>query len=228
MRKIIQEYFNIMGYTIIGITFGLCFFLLFLNFYHYKDVNSKYIKQDSDFELENQMKNTLLSILDNSELDINNYKGQEDSYSMLSVSSRLSTCVKVIDSEGFHKIIQKKEITMKDLYEMQQYYQTNISNDCLIKQIYELSTDTNNRINISSLSLIKPFIEDNTSFLIKTTDYIQKVLKNNSSYSFSSTSSKNDIYDSVKDSYYELLNDYRMAIDYIYDISVWFKGVKQS
>lgn len=228
MKKIILEYLNMIGYTILGITFGLCFFLIFINFYHYKEVNSTYVKQENDFAVEQELKNKLSLVAENAKIDVNTYRGMEDVYSVSSISSRLTSCVERINSEDFDKIINDKEITMKDLYTMQQFYQINISNECLIKQIYELSEPSNTRITISSLPLLRPFIENHTNTLMKNTDYIQKVLKNNSSYSFTSTSSKNDIYDVVKDSYYEILNNYKMAVDYIYDISVWFKGVTQS
>ena len=228
MRKIFLEYLNMIGYTILGITFGLCFFLIFINFYHFKEVNNRYIKQESDFQAEKEIKDKLFSIEENTKIDVNTYRGAEDVYSISSISSRLTSCVERINSEGFDNIIEKKEITMKDLYKMQQFYQTSISNECLIKQIYELSEPTNTRIHISTLPLIRPFMENHTNTLMKNTDYIQKILKGNSSYSFTSTSSKNDIYDKVKDTYYEILNNYKMAVDYIYDISVWFKGVIQS
>lgn len=228
MKKIILEYLNMIGYTILGITFGLCFFLIFINFYHYKEVNSSYIKQESDFQAEKELKDKLSLVAENAKIDVNTYRGAEDVYSISSISSRLTSCVERINSEDFDKIINDKEISMKDLYTMQQFYQTSISNECLIKQIYELSEPTNTRIQISSLPLIRPFMENHTNILMKNTDYIQKILKSNSSYSFTSNSSKNDIYDEVKDSYYELLNNYKMAVDYIYDISVWFKGVIQS
>lgn len=225
MKRIIIEYFEIIGYTVLGITFGLCFFLIFINFYHYQDVNHEYVKQNTDFEVENELKNKLMQIKNNSIVDVNTYHGKEDTYSIMSVSTRLNTCVDRINNEEFDKLIAKKNISMKDLYEIQQFYQTNISNDCLIKQIYELSDSSNSRINLSTLPLISPFIKDNTNILIKKTDYIQKILKSNSNYSFTSEASRVDIYDSVKDSYYELLNDYKAAIDYLYNISVWFQGV---
>ena len=41
MKKILFEYINIFAYVIVGLVFGFSFFLLFLNFYHYKEVNTK-------------------------------------------------------------------------------------------------------------------------------------------------------------------------------------------
>ena len=227
MKKLLIEYFNMIGFAITGIVFGISFFLILINCYHYKDVNSTYIKQDSDYKINNEMKNKLEKINQNiSIFDPNTYHGNEDIYSMSSIKSRLQMCVTKINTEEFNRILEQKEINIKDIYDMQQFYQISISNECLVKQIYEISNNTeNSKIKISSLNQISPFLEDNIEELITSTDYLQKVIKNNSSYSFSSNSSKIDIYDQTKDSYYSLLNNYSSAIDYIYDLSVWYKGV---
>lgn len=227
MKKLFIEYFNIIGFAITGIIFGFSFFLIFINFYHYKDVNSTYIKQDSDNKINQEMKNKLEKINQNiSSFDPNTYQGTNDVYSLASIKSRLQMCVTKINTEEFDSILNKKEINIKDIYDMQQFYQIIISNECLVKQLYEITNTTeNSKIKINSLNDIAPFLEDNIEELIKSTDYLQKVIKNNSSYSFSSNSSKMDLYDQTKDSYYALLNQYSSSIDYIYDISVWYKGV---
>ena len=227
MKKLFIEYFNIIGFSITGIVFGFSFFLLFINFYHYKDVNNTYIKQDSDYKINNEIKTKIKKINQNiSTFDPNTYKGNEDVYSLASIKSRLQVCSTKINSEELNKLLDKKEINIKDVYDMQQFYQIVISNECLVKQLYEVANTTDNsKIKVSSLNIISPFLEDNIDELIKSTDYLQKVIKNNSSYSFTSNSSKIDLYDQTKDSYYALLNQYAAAIDYIYDISVWYKGV---
>ena len=73
--------------------------------------------------------------------------------------------------------------------------------------------------------IFKPIFEDNINNLIYSTDYVQKVIKNNSSYYFNSDSSKIGIFNQTVDTYYYLLNNYNSAIDFIYDISVWYKGI---
>ena len=34
-----------------------------------------------------------------------------------------------------------------------------------------------------------------------------------------------DIYNQVRDSYYSIVNDYVDVIDFIYDLSVWYKNI---
>lgn len=225
MKKLMIEYINIIAYTITGLVFGLCFFILFLNFYHYREINEKYVKLDNDNKTLKEINNKLFEIRKNAKMfDYNSYVGGEDPDSLASIKSRLEICVSNIDTDNFNMLMTKKKISIKDVYDMQQFYQKQISNECLVKQIYELSLDDNN-INISKLRTVAPFIENNVNQLIKSTDYVQKVMKSNSNYYFSSESSKTEIYNQTKDSYYSILNDYVSAIDFIYDISVWYKNI---
>lgn len=227
MKKLLIEYCSIIAYSITGIVFGFSFFLLFINFYHYKDVNTTYKKQDSDFKINQILKTKLEKINDNANsFDPNGYKGSENIYSLSSIKSRLNICVSKIDNDELTKILDKKVIDIKDVYDMQQFYQINIANECLVKQLYEVST-LSDKFQISGLSNISPFMEDNINNLIKSTDYLQKVIKNNSSYYFSSNSNKIDLYDQTKDSYYALLNNYTEAVDFIYDVSLWYSEVSK-
>lgn len=225
MKKLLLEYFNIIAYTITGLIFGFSFFLLFINFYHYRDVNTIYIKQDSDKKAEQELNKKIETIKTNaSSFDINSYKGTEDSYSLASVKSRLTLCAQSIDTETFKNILSKEKLTIKDIYDMQQFYQSQIANECLIKQLYELTLTDNPKVNITTLKPITSFLEDNINQLTKSTDYVQKVIKNNSSYMFNSEIAKTDLYEQTKDSYYTLLNNYILSIDFIYDVSEWYKN----
>ena len=227
MKKLLIEYCNIIAYSITGIVFGFSFFLLFINFYHYKDVNTTYKKQDSDFKINQILKTKLEKINDNANsFNPNVYKGSENIYSLSSIKSRLSICVSKINNDELTKILDKKVIDIKDVYDMQQFYQINIANECLVKQLYEVST-LSDKFQISGLSNVSPFMEDNINNLIKSSDYLQRVIKNNSSYYFSSNSNKIDLYDQTKDSYYALLNNYTEAVDFIYDVSLWYSEVSK-
>ena len=226
MKKILNEYFNILGYTLTGLLFGLSFFLICINFYHYKNVHDVYVKQEIDVEINNEIKNKLKNIKANiSYYDVNNYNGIEDKYSLLKIKNKLDSCVNSIQNEEFSNIISKSQINIKDIYEMQQFYQKNISNECLVKQLYELSLDSNTTINVSSLSVLRPFLNDNINNLKDSNEYVKKVIKGNSSYYFTTETSKMSVYDILRDSYYSIQADYVQSLDFIEDISIWFKNV---
>lgn len=220
--KIIKEFSYVFAFSITGLIFGFSFFLLFSNIYSYKEVNSSYEVQDTEFKTYKEMKQKLNSIrgIANS-FDSNNYKGQEDLFSMVQVQSKLNTCVDKIDTSSFDKLLTKNKIYIKDNYEMQQYYQSVISDECLVKQLYDLTTNKNLKLNgLDDSSL---FLQNEIDNLIKSTDYIQKEIKSNSSYYFPSTNIKETLYDKTRDSYYSLLDDYKNSIDFVYDIALWYQ-----
>ena len=223
MKKILVEYSNIISYTVIGIVFGFTFFLLFLNLYHYEDVNDVYKKQDSDYQINKELKEKLNSIsLNINSVQLNNTSSNYANFS--SIGLKLNTCVERINTNKFDELLSKKSISISDVYEMQQFYKIDISNECLVKQLYELNVGNNQNEYNEYIDTIT-FIEDNIEKLKDSTDYVEKVIKNNSSYSFTSSSTKEDIYNQVSDSYYSIINDYVDAIDFIYDLSVWYKNI---
>lgn len=220
--KIIKEFSYVFAFSITGLIFGFSFFLLFSNIYSYKEVNSSYEVQDTEFTTYKEMKQKLNSIREiANSFDSNNYKGQEDLFSMVQVQSKLNTCVDKIDTSSFDKLLTKNKIYIKDNYEMHQYYQSVISDECLVKQLYDLTTNKN--LKLSGLDDSSLFLQNEIDNLIKSTDYIQKEIKSNSSYYFPSTNIKETLYDKTRDSYYSLLNDYKNSIDFVYDIALWYQ-----
>lgn len=220
--KIIKEFSYVFAFSITGLIFGFSFFLLFSNIYSYKEVNSSYEVQNTEFTTYKEMKQRLNSIREiANSFDSNNYKGQEDLFSMVQVQSKLNTCVDKIDTSSFDKLLTKNKIYIKDNYEMQQYYQSVISDECLVKQLYDLTTNKN--LKLSGLDDSSLFLQNEIDNLIKSTDYIQKEIKGNSSYYFPSTNIKETLYDKTRDSYYSLLNDYKNSIDFVYDIALWYQ-----
>ena len=220
--KIIKEFSYVFAFSITGLIFGFSFFLLFSNIYSYKEVNSSYEVQDTEFTTYKEMKQKLNSIREiANSFDSNNYRGQEDLFSMVQVQSKLNTCVDKIDTSSFDKLLTKNKIYIKDNYEMQQYYQSVISDECLVKQLYDLTTNKN--LKLSGLDDSSLFLQNEIDNLIKSTDYIQNEIKSNSSYYFPSTNIKETLYDKTRDSYYSLLNGYKNSIDFVYDIALWYQ-----
>ena len=146
---------NIISYTVIGIVFGFTFFLLFLNLYHYEDVNDVYKKQDSDYQINKELKEKLNSIsLNINSVQLNNTSSNYANFS--SIGLKLNTCIERINTNKFDELLSKKSISISDVYEMQQFYKIDISNECLVKQLYGMTLIENNQY-ADALS----FIEDN-------------------------------------------------------------------
>lgn len=227
MKEILIEYAKIIGYTVIGIVFGFSFFMLFLNLYHYKEVNYTFTKADINMGVTGEVKNTLKSISANTAtFDANSYRGKEDLYSMASLKSRIDLCVNDINNIKAYKIFNKRVINIKDVYNLQQDYQIYVGNECLAKELYDLTNTSDTKvIKITSLNVMAPFFKDNLDQLLSSTNYIQSSIKNNSSYYFSSDTAKLNLFDFTRDSYFEVVANYKKAVNFVYDVSTWYAKV---
>lgn len=221
MKKLLLEYSSIIANTIIGFTFGIGFFLLFINFYHFKEVNNYYVKDDGDLEVLSEFKNSLDEINNNiNSFNPNTYNGVNNAYTLSIIKSKLDSCVNNINDKQVLNILSKKKIDINDVYILQKKYQNNVVNECLVKQLYDL-VDEDEML----FGKTKPFIKDNINQLRYSSDYLKNNLKNNSSYFFNSDNSKLNVFDVTKDSYFQVLVYYRQSIQFVKDISIWYRDL---
>ena len=227
MKKVLLEYCSIVGYIIVGLVFGLCFFLLFLNFYHYNEVNYYYYKNEDDKNLSLKLRKQLKVIEDNiNSFDFDSYSGNEDIYNLSDMGSRLDLCVKKINNSDLFKLLDKEKILISDVYNLQQSYEEDIVNSCLIKQLHGLNAlYENNEFKIDSLEKVLPFMELNIMHLKDDNNYVKNNIKNNSSYYFSNNSSKLSVFNMTRDSYYEVISSYKKSINFIENVSVFYKNI---
>lgn len=224
MKKILLEYINIFGYAVVGIVFGFSFFLLFINFYHYKEINEKINVKE---EMENYKQKTeekLTKIKDNISLyQQNTYNGRNNIYDMNSIQIKLNSCVKSFESEEYKNLTNKENIEIKDVYKLGKFYQNTILNDCVVLQLSSLA-DESSSYSITSLSTIRPFLKTNINQLLTSNGYITSNLENADNYYFTNDISKSSIFFLAKDSYSAINKNYQNTLDFLVEISEWYKS----
>ena len=227
MIKLLKEYLKVIGYTFTGLVFGATFFLLFINFYHYKDISTKLVKADSSIQKLQTVNEKLTEIKGTvSSFNPNLYNGPKERVMLMTINSRMQLCVKAFENEDLNKMLNKKEMTITDVYRLQNLYQSQIVNGCIVTQLYELGlTGENAKFHDEDLAKIAPFIKLNADSIREDNDYVSKVLLNNGSFFFSSENSKTNIYEMTRDSYAEVSSSYYKSIDLLLEISRWFKGI---
>lgn len=223
MKKFIFEYVNTLGYVLTGLVCALTAFLLFVNIYHYKEVDTKYVKSDEYQTTNNNYKEKLAKISENANsFDSNNYHGSYDSFTLNSIKGRLNLCVSKYNTSEINDILQKNEITIGDDYKFLSKFQSDIINDCIVMQIYSLNSSVDEN-KVGSIKSIKPFVELESKMVISDLDYVKKVIQSNSSYSFSSDYDKTNIFEMTRDSYTRIETSYSNSIDFVLAVSEWFK-----
>ena len=227
MKKLLTEYSKIIGLTFTGLVFGLSFFLLILNFYHVKEVSQVHVKTESDkIVIQEIMMKLEQAQINISNFNANLYIGNDDVTELLTLQAGLQICIDQFYADELRDLFAKEEMTINDVYHLQRFFQNNILSDCIVRQTYDLTvTGPNARYSIESLSMIAPFIRLNADSLLRSTNYIRRVIENNSNYAFSSSYSKDNFLEMTRDSYNEVMNAYNDAADYILYLSIWFNEI---
>lgn len=225
MKKLIIEYINIVGYIVTGLVFALSCFILFINFYHSKEVSNEFVKSEGyvDVYTKNkekieEMKNSVASF------DPNHYRGTLDQADLIKINSKINMCVSKYEQTEANKIFAKEKINIRDVYQLLTLYQSDIINDCITLQMYSMNVSSGSG-SVQSFNQIKPYIEMNSRVLMNDLSYVKRVLQNNSSYQFSSDYDKINIFNMTRDSYTRIEMSYQNSIDLVYSVSQWFNQI---
>lgn len=225
MKKILLEYVNVFAYTIIGLIFGLAFFLLFLNFYHMQELDAKVdvISYNENNRVKAEEK--IATIKNNINVyNQSTYNGTLNIYGLNTVQIKLQNCLEILESDEVMKYFKLDKIGVEDSYNFSIDFKNRILNDCLVMQIKSIfNTDT--VASLPNFSIIRPFADLGIDTLLGTTDYIQSNIENSDHYYFSTTNNKINFFDLAEDSYADVMNSYQSSLDLMVEVSNWYRNV---
>ena len=170
------------------------FFLLFLNFYHYKEVNTKINVSANVVDNREKTAEKLNKIKTNASLyQQSTYNGKNNIYDMNAIQIKLNSCVKIFESEEYNNLANKEMVIKSAKEDLDAYYSGNTQyyedeqnlllnqleqlNDCIVMQINSLAEE-NSSFSIDSLSAIRPFLKTNINQLLTSNGYITSSLEN--------------------------------------------------
>ena len=225
MKKILLDYASAFAYTITGLILGLAFFLLFINFYHMQELNTKV-----DMTAYNQNNKALVEEkLETIRNNINvynqsTYNGSLNIYGLNTVQIKLQNCLEILESKDMMKYFELGEVGINDSYNFSLDFKNKILNDCLVMQIKSLfNTDT--VATLPNFYIIKPYVDLDLDTLLGSTDYIQSNIENSDHYYFSTDNNKTNFFDLTEDSYSSVMNNYQNSLDLMVEISNWYRSI---
>ena len=179
MRAFLEEYIDIVVYAFCGLILALGSYNIIINVNHSKYINQKIVVRDVDSNFKEYKDNLSLIEIE---------KNKVDDYKMVNDINKLLDLMK---SDGAYRLFPKDNLSVIDLYNLNNYFIDTIINDGWTT-IFKKYSD-----NKVSDDLIKS--------LINNYEYINKELLNNSNYSFNL---KNDLRDEMQEKYNGILNNY--------------------
>ena len=218
----LKQYLKIISYTLLGLVFAFSSFYLLVNLYHYFELRKDFV---ADIGNQNLVLN-VVEKLDQVQININKfnsttYKGKVSTNKMIKIKQNIEACMKGINNDEFQKLKTSNRVTILDVYRLREAYENDIYNGCIINNLYWL-VDADKDLNSTYLSNNKDLIINHVEALKNATSYLKKDLINNSSYFFNTSVASSTVKDNTRDGYYEVMDAYTLAADFVLYISNWF------
>lgn len=225
MKKILLDYANTFAYTVIGLVFGLAFFLLFINFYHMQELDTRVDVVSYNANNKTQVEEKIAIIKNNiSVYNQTAYNGPLNIYGLNTVQIKLQNCLEILESEEMMRYLELTEIGIKDSYHFSLDFKNKILNDCLVMQIKSIfNTDT--VATLPNFNAIKPYVELNLDTLLGSVDYIQSNIENSDHYHFNTDNNRANFFNLVDDSYAGVMNNYQSSLDLMVEVSNWYRSI---
>ena len=216
-RNLKYNILDFISYLIITFIMGLSFFLLFINIYHYNEVNYVYEKDDEEIFIADELKKEVSVIsLKLAAINLENYTKNANYSLLVDTNDRINKCVSILNNENLYNNIDKEKMSILDIYEFQENYQNNVVDECLVKQLYGI-VDLGDESDI-----MNNFIKNNIDIILTDVSYVKNNLLNNSSYYFSTNASKNNVFNLYKESYYQIVSSYRKTVNFVDMVTEWY------
>lgn len=219
----IKQYLKIFSYVFSGLVFAFASFYLLANLYHYFELRKDYIVNfDTQYNVET-LNNTLTKVESNiSTFNPNTYVGSIPTSDMIKLKQNINSCLTNFRNDTYTGMSGKNKITIVDVYKLRESYENNVLNNCIINNLYWLTTIDDNypsTILVNNKELNKLYFES----LRSSTTYLKKDLNNNSSYFYNTSIASTAVKDNTRDGFFEVIESYQQAADYLLYLSDWFK-----
>lgn len=224
MMEMFRQYFKIIGNTLVGIAFGFACFYIILNLYHYSEIRRTVSYEGSSNAVMVRINNKISMINTNiSSFNPSSYRGSLTYNEASKLKNKFNTCVKEINNETFNEIKNKNVIDIRDVYNLRESYENNVASKCLVNEfvwLTNLDSSYQNQELVKNKDLYTMIYND----LLSETDYVKRDLMSNSNYYFSTDISLLTGKNLTRDSFYQVLSSYDKALDFILELSEWYKG----
>jgi len=216
---IIREYFKILAYSLLGLVFAFASFYLLANLYHYLEIRKDFVTDFSKQSIIVNIEDSLDKIKNNvNKFNPNTYNGSVSVTKMTNIKNNILSCVDNIDNEEYKKLKASNRINILDVYNLRESYENNVYNNCIVSNLYWMTNEAPSGLKITE-ELNRYYFES----LKSATSYLKKDLINNSSYFYNTSVASASIKDNTKDGYYDVIDAYSKATNYVLYVSEWFR-----
>lgn len=225
VMEFLKQYIRIISYALMGLAFSFASFYLIINAYHYFEIRKNFSVNFDNQSLVLAIKENMAKVSANIDnFDANKYHGNMEPSKMLVIASNLNTCVNSFNNDTFKGMSGKEEVSIVDVYKLRESYEDSVLSDCIAGSLYWTTSIDDSNFNSKYLLDNKNLIQLYVTSLLNETSYLKSDLINNSSYYFNTSIASTSIKNNTKDGFYEVLNAYNKASNFVLFISEWFNN----
>ena len=217
--EFIKEYLKVVSYSLLGLVFAFASFYLLANLYHYLEIRKDFVTDFSKQAIIITIDDNLNKIRTNiNKFNPNTYKGEIPVTKMSSIKSNIESCLNNIQNDEYINLKSSKRISVLDVYKLREAYEDKVYNNCIVTNLYWLTNEAPGTYLKNNQELTKYYFDS----LKSSTSYLKKDLINNSSYFYNTSIASASIKDTAKDGYYDVIDAYSKATNFVLYLSNWF------
>lgn len=220
MKDFFAELFELLSICILVICLSFASFLLFLNFYHYKDVSHSEIIDEGSKVLYNDYKKTLSRV--DKKMNSVDYNNVSYGTTAKPIYDYYKSCTNSLKNGTFAKLESKDSFTMKDIYDSNNDILKKYNNLCIFYIPYNITViNKTYKPSVSFDSIFKE-TELKRKIVIDNADYLTKSGLGNSSYTFVTDTSRNTIYNKATNEFRLTIDNYKVMASILEDVANWY------
>ena len=208
MKELIKEFVLLLANSILFICFALASFLLIINVFHFKEISRKqsvYLSENTNY---NDYKKSLLNTENKMKsVDVSDTKYKNNAKLIF---DNYNICIKSLEKSSFSEIENAKKISQYDLYSANNEILNDYSNICVFNMINTIENVGKSYKYNNSFNNVKKSLEEKQKIMLNNAEYLTKSLLNNSSYSYTTTESRNSIYNKTNNEFKLTVNNYNV------------------
>lgn len=218
MNKFFEDFLELLADCILIMCLAFASFLLILNFYHSQDVMHSSV---GDFTVAYGQYKSELAKADKKMKSVN-IGGSKYDTTAKPIYNYYNGCRDALEKGSFAKLDGKMDITAKEIYDSNNEILKSYNSMCIFGIPYNITVINKSYKPSVSFNNIFKRTEEKRNVVIDNADYLVKSGLGNSSYSFSTETSRNTIYDKKTNEYRLTINNYKMIASILNDIADWY------
>ncbi len=220
MKAFFIDFLTLLANCILIVCLSLMSFFLIANLYHAREISYGYsadLKNDSKYKDYKKTINDSFNKMKNI-----NYDNRKNELTAKPIYQYYSDCVESLNNGTFANFENDDNITALDIYNANNEILNDYNNKCIFYLPYSIETIYKDKKQNVSFNNVLSLVEERGNIISSNAKYLTDSELGNSSYTFTTDTSRVSIYNKIKGELDLTMNNYELISLILSDISDWY------